>query len=74
MMAQGMALMNLGLNFGGSLVPYVTAKIWAYTALGYHAVVVLPCILMALPIPLIALLHFATHEPSSAAGDPAAAA
>ena len=65
---EGMSIMNVGLNLGASLVPYITSKIWASTALSYHAIIWIPFLLMVLPLPFMALARVAAaHQAAPAA-------
>ena len=52
---EGMSIVMFGLNFGASLVPYITTVIWDRTELQYYALMFITFISMLLPIPLIGL-------------------
>ena len=49
----GMAVIMCGLNFGASLVPYVTALLWDRTRAGPFAMPIVALVSMFLPIPLL---------------------
>eukprot|EP00614_Pseudopedinella_elastica_P001895 CAMPEP_0172603302 /NCGR_PEP_ID=MMETSP1068-20121228/23529_1 /TAXON_ID=35684 /ORGANISM="Pseudopedinella elastica, Strain CCMP716" /LENGTH=489 /DNA_ID=CAMNT_0013404991 /DNA_START=330 /DNA_END=1799 /DNA_ORIENTATION=+ len=51
----GMSIVMFGLNFGASLVPYLTTLAWDHTALGFHVLPLATTLSMALPLPLLYL-------------------
>ena len=50
-----MSIVMFGLNFGASLVPYLTTLAWDHTALGFHVLPLATTLSMALPLPLLYL-------------------
>jgi len=52
---EGMSIVMFGLNFGASLVPYLTTVFWDYTGVGADVLIWTTLISMILPMPLLVL-------------------
>ena len=50
---EGMAIVMFGLNFGASLVPYLTTVLWDYTNVGPDVLIWTTLFSMFLPMPLL---------------------
>ena len=51
----GMSIVMFGLNFGASLVPYLTTVVWDFTSAGPDTLVYVTLLSMFIPMPLLAL-------------------
>ena len=50
---EGMSIVMFGLNFGASLVPYLTTVIWDYTSSGPGVLIWVTLLSMFIPMPLL---------------------
>mmetsp|Transcript_24302 Transcript_24302/g.75945 ORF Transcript_24302/g.75945 Transcript_24302/m.75945 type:complete len:451 (+) Transcript_24302:77-1429(+) len=51
----GMSIVMFGLNFGASLIPYLTTVVWDFSPLGPESLVWVTLLSMAIPMPLLLL-------------------
>jgi fucose permease len=64
----GMSIVMFGLNFGASLVPYVSTVIWDNSSLSYYTLPLITCISMLLPLPLLYLTRVFNNTEKAAVG------
>ena len=57
-----MAIVMFGLNFGASLVPYITSMIWNRGG-GPKTLIVVTFLTMFLPLPLLHITKYLSYEP-----------
>lgn len=60
---KSMAIVMFGLNFGASLVPYLTSVIWE-SGCGPRTLIVVILLSMLLPLPLLQLTPYLSYDPS----------
>lgn len=51
----GMSIVMFGLNFGASLIPYLTTVVWDYTTFGPETLIYVTLLSMFIPMPLLLL-------------------
>jgi fucose permease len=58
-----MSIVMFGLNFGASLVPYITAYVWDYLGGGPMTLMVMTFLSMSLPLPLLYTTKYLSYDP-----------
>lgn len=59
-----MAIVMFGLNFGASLVPYLTSLVWNYFGAGPKTLIVVIFLSMFLPLPFLHLVKYLSYDPT----------